>query len=154
MPKLSANVEEQTVTAWLKQEGESVHRGEALAEITTSKACFELESPANGILKRIFAPENSVLPVGYVAAVIGEETDGVPDVEPENRSLLDRMRGTVRKPQDVGKRVRERVRATPAARRLARRHAVSLADVQAACETTVIHEHHVRSFLESGGPAS
>ena len=44
MPKLIENDEEQLVTAWLKQVGDPVRRGEPLIEVATSKAAFQVEA--------------------------------------------------------------------------------------------------------------
>ncbi len=37
MPKFGLSMEEGTVAAWLKAEGDPVQKGEAIAEITTEK---------------------------------------------------------------------------------------------------------------------
>ena len=150
IPKVSANVEEETVTSWLKREGDRVRKGEALAEITTEKACFELESPRSGIVRRILAKEKSILPVGYVIAFIGGAADPLPDVTESNRKILDKHRRSVGKKLS---RVRDRkaarriVRATPAARRLARELGVDLANVGRDAEVEIITESIVRSYL-------
>ena len=44
MPKLGQTMEEATVARWLKQEGDTVTRGEVVLEITTDKATLEVES--------------------------------------------------------------------------------------------------------------
>jgi len=46
-------VEEVTVTVWLKQEGETVEEGEDLLEVETEKTTFVVEAPKSGRLARI-----------------------------------------------------------------------------------------------------
>ncbi len=46
-------VEEVIVTAWLKQEGETVEEGEGLLEVETEKTTFVVEAPKTGKLTRI-----------------------------------------------------------------------------------------------------
>ncbi len=46
-------VEEVTVTSWLKQEGEMVEEGEDLLEVETEKTTFVVEAPKSGKLARI-----------------------------------------------------------------------------------------------------
>ena len=50
MPKLGMDMEEGTILKWLKQVGESVKKGEPIAEIETDKSSMELEAPCNGNL--------------------------------------------------------------------------------------------------------
>jgi pyruvate dehydrogenase E2 component (dihydrolipoamide acetyltransferase) len=67
MPRLSDSMEEGTILKWLKSDGESVARGEPLAEIETDKATLTYESDAAGVLS-IVAPAGETLPIGSVIA--------------------------------------------------------------------------------------
>ena len=53
MPQLGESVNEGTIGQWLKQEGETVKKDEALVEIITDKVTAELPSPASGVLVKI-----------------------------------------------------------------------------------------------------
>jgi pyruvate dehydrogenase E2 component (dihydrolipoamide acetyltransferase) len=166
LPKVDANIEEIAITAWLKKEGEFVRKGEPLVEMTTEKATFEFEAPRSGTLRRVLAEEKSVLPIGYVIALIGDADGELPDVAAANRRLLERYRksglaarGTATKPAVgamagpmppvVGNDV---MRATPAARRLAREKGIDLAVVKLAMKVDVINESVVHKFLEQRLP--
>ena len=142
-PKVGANVTEGTVGAWRMSEGESVARGQALVELITSKATFEVESDTAGILKRILAPEKSIVPVGYVLAVVGELDETMPDADAENEKVMARFRAAATTAE--GKRASaSNVRATPGARRLARELGVDLGRVTPSAEGGVIKEEDVR----------
>lgn len=52
------------VVRWLKREGEAVKKGEPLVELSTDKISYELDSPAEGVLRRILAAEAADVPVG------------------------------------------------------------------------------------------
>jgi pyruvate/2-oxoglutarate dehydrogenase complex dihydrolipoamide acyltransferase (E2) component len=52
------------IVRWLKQEGESVKRGEAIVELETEKVNYELDSPADGVLLEILTKEGAEVPVG------------------------------------------------------------------------------------------
>ncbi|MBN2301707.1 MAG: hypothetical protein JXN60_04230 [Lentisphaerae bacterium] len=155
--KESANVDEVTVTAWMKAEGDEIVKGEPLVELTTDKACVEIEAPASGILRKIFADEKSVVPIGFILALIGDVSDSLPDVETRNRELLNRHRQIVkRRAQTAPKQEhgimpdgKERIRATPAARRFARKHSLDLAEVQRTLHTDVITEAVLRSYNDN-----
>lgn len=150
------NLREVTMGRWLKAEGDPVNVGEALCEIITEKVTFEYESPVCGVLLRIYAPEKSVVPVGYVFGCVGEAGEQPPPgVEEENARLMEqhRAQGTLDlelelEAADLG--AGRRVRATPAARRAARHAGVSLADVAAwVGESRPITEEDVHGFIKS-----
>jgi len=79
MPKFGLSMEEGTIAAWLKQEGEAVQKGEPIAEITTEKITNTVEAPTDGILLKILAQEEETLPCGAVLAYIGEEGEIISD---------------------------------------------------------------------------
>ena len=70
MPMLGEVMEEGRIVAWLKEEGDSVERGENLLEVETDKAVMEVESTATGVLKKILVPEGETVPVNAPLAVI------------------------------------------------------------------------------------
>ncbi len=166
--KVFENMEEATIGKWLKREGDYVNEGEPLVEIITEKVTFEMESPSSGILRRIVAPEKSVVPVGYVIALLGSKDEPLPDVDEENERLLKRWQ---REQLSVGgatpatSRVQSlhagipsegarRVRATPAARRLAREHGINIEDVANALGVEIVSEADVRRYIDERREAS
>jgi 2-oxoglutarate dehydrogenase E2 component (dihydrolipoamide succinyltransferase) len=74
LPRLADTLVEGTVTRWLKRRGERVARGEPLVEVETDKVNSELESPYEGVLADIVAPEGATVPVGEVIARIEEDS--------------------------------------------------------------------------------
>src|SRR5262245_40226554 len=73
MPKLSDTMEEGTILRWYKHEGETVTKGELLAEVETDKADMELEAEQTGILTEIRVKEGQAAAVGAVIAVLGAD---------------------------------------------------------------------------------
>lgn len=71
MPKLGLSMKTGTLGKWLKNEGDSVKKGEALVEVMTDKITNKVESPDDGILLKIISPKGSKLPVGGLMGVIG-----------------------------------------------------------------------------------
>lgn len=152
-PKPSANVENATLTAWHKKEDDQVTEGEIVAEITTDKGEIEVEAPASGVLRRIIAEEGSMLPVGYIIGLIGEADDPLPDVTAENEAILaafaEQTSGTGSRGKREGRgRKRVRIRATPAARRLAREHGLDLAEVATKNGAEAVDETMVQAFID------
>ncbi|WP_433192910.1 dihydrolipoamide acetyltransferase family protein [Nocardia sp. CA-107356] len=74
MPRLSDTMEDGVVSAWLKQVGDKVTRGEVLAEIETDKALMELEAYDDGILEQIIAEPGARIPIGELIAIVGDGT--------------------------------------------------------------------------------
>ncbi len=148
MPKASENMSEGTVGPWRVSEGERVAAGQPVVELITDKAEFELESEADGLLLRVVAAEGSTVPVNYVLGVVGEAGEDPSAVDAENEKVLAAAReqlagATVgggaaprqdaregQRPARSGQSGRSAVRATPAARRLAKEHGLDLAAVR------------------------
>ena len=72
-------MESGTIVRWLKSEGETVAKGEALYELDTEKVTQEVEADASGVLLKILAGEGEEVAVGKAVAVIGEEGEEVED---------------------------------------------------------------------------
>ena len=80
MPKLSDTMEEGRLIAWRKKVGDSVKRGEVLAEIETDKADMEFEAYTEGTVAQIVVEAGATVPVGTLIAVLrlpGESEEAV-----------------------------------------------------------------------------
>lgn len=173
VPLLDANLVDATVTRWMRNPGDAVEKGELIAEVTTDKAAFELECPANGTLLEVFAPPRSIVPVGFVLALIGAPGESDSDIPAFNRALLDkaaRENGAVSSrpaarsadtqaaapqgaaaqggPATAAPAQAAGVRATPKAKRLAREQGIDLAAVAAATGATVVTEAILAEYLK------
>ena len=72
MPRLSDTMTEGVVAAWHKNVGDTVKKGDLLAEIETDKATMELESYQDGILLHIGTPRGGKLQVNDLLAIFGK----------------------------------------------------------------------------------
>ena len=79
MPQMGYDMHEGTVVRWHKQEGDSVTRGEVLADIETDKATVEFEAYVGGVLRKIVAQEGMAIPVGDLIAVITAPDEALPE---------------------------------------------------------------------------
>ena len=70
MPALEMAQETGKLISWLKKEGDSVAKGEALLEIETDKAVMEIESPGDGVLAGVKVQPGAEVPVGRTIAWI------------------------------------------------------------------------------------
>jgi len=78
MPALNPGQETGIFLEWLKQEGDSIEKGEPLMEVETDKANVEVEAPATGILSGISVKPGDEIQVGKVMAMILEDGDSAP----------------------------------------------------------------------------
>lgn len=83
MPSLGHTMEKGKVIEWLKQEGETLAKGEPMVVIETDKVVTEVEAPADGVLVRIVVPQEEERPIGATLALLGSpgETLSASDIE-------------------------------------------------------------------------
>jgi pyruvate dehydrogenase E2 component (dihydrolipoamide acetyltransferase) len=123
MPRLSDSMEEGTILSWRKQVGDAVRVGDDLVEIETDKANMSYESEFEGTLLAVLAAEGDICSVGAPIARIGAEGE---------QELAAAAPG--RRNGDVGRAVgseagRQKPKASPVARRIARASGVDLTAV-------------------------
>src|SRR5690606_29919055 len=70
MPKLGFDMAEGLLVRWVKQVGETINKGDVLAEIETDKATVEVESSASGVVLQHIVDQGSVVPVNAPIAVV------------------------------------------------------------------------------------
>ncbi len=64
LPAMGATVNELTVISLKAQPGETVRKGQKLAELESDKSVFDFESPADGVLRAILVAPGDVRPSG------------------------------------------------------------------------------------------
>ena len=147
IPQLDANLVDVTVTSWRKRIGDAVAAGEGIAELTTDKAVYELESPADGTLIAVYAAEKSVVPTGFTVGLIGNPGEADPEAEAANEARLAAYRGAAAPAAAPARDRGTRVRATPRARRLAQEKGLDLAKIQAETGAELIDESVLAPYL-------
>jgi len=85
LPKMGESVAEATLTAWLKEIGDTIEADEAVLEIATDKVDSEVPSEVDGVLVEKLFDIDDVIQVGHVIQV-GQtiaviETEGEEGVE-------------------------------------------------------------------------
>ncbi len=70
MPKLGESIQEGTITKWFVKEGDTIEEDDILFEVATDKVDSEIPSPVDGVISKILFPENSLVAVGEVLAII------------------------------------------------------------------------------------
>ncbi len=104
VPLLGEGVEEVSIVAWLKAEGDAVEEYEGLLEVETDKVVTEIGSPATGVVLKILeAEEGKSVSVGTLLAWIGEAGETVPDGDetPEDEKPAPAKEEVVLEPEPV-----------------------------------------------------
>lgn len=137
LPALGMAQDTGKIVRWLKAAGESVSKGEPVAEIETDKATVEIESPASGILADVTGTVGEEIPVGQVIARVlaaGEQprgqiamSNGIPSATPPAAPMDDALA-----PAQDGNRRPVGIAASPLAARIAGEHNVDLSQVKPA----------------------
>src|ERR1043165_9526349 len=77
MPRLSDTMTEGVIAEWHKKVGDTVKKGELLAEVETDKATMELESYKDGTLLHIGTDNGGKLQVNDLLAIIGRPGEDI-----------------------------------------------------------------------------
>ncbi len=77
MPRLSDTMTEGVIAAWHKNIGDTVKKGDLLADVETDKATMELESYQDGVLLHIGTPVGGKLQVNDLLAVFGKPGEDI-----------------------------------------------------------------------------
>lgn len=133
MPSLGSDMEAGTLVAWLRKPGETIAKGDIIAEVETDKGIIEIESFMAGVLEKTLVEPMTRVPVGAVLAIIREE--GKPVAEPKQAAPV---AGTPPRPAAIPVApvpqapVAEagRLKVSPAAKQLAAERGVDLSAVK------------------------
>ncbi len=173
MPKVDMDMTTGRIAAWHVDEGASVAKGDALFDIETDKAAMEVESPASGILRHVRAGVGEEVPIGRPVAWIYAEDEPAGDA-PEPAAAVADGTAVPATPNDAGSATSGGVsrdaagggtivcsgepssfrRATPAARRAARRHGLPLADIPGSGPRGRVQRADVQAVVEARAAAA
>ena len=158
MPQLGLTMTEGTVTRWFKSVGEAVAHGDLLFEVATDKITNQIESTETGTLLEIRVAEGQVAPVQAVLGIIGAAGEvvvaaaaPVPAASKEDATTPSQgssapaaVVGTPSKTEADGW-----VKASPAARKLAKDQNIDLALVTATGPEGRVVERDVLAYAAS-----
>ena len=124
MPKFGLTMQEGTIQQWFKSEGEPIAAGEPLYEVETEKVLYEVEAPADGVVAKLLYPAEATVACASVVAVIAVAGEDPAAVAAQYAPKTEPARGPSPPPAVARSGA---VVATPAARKLAKDHAIDLA---------------------------
>ena len=176
MPRLSDSMEEGTILQWLKQVGDDVSVGDELVEIETDKANMAYESDVAGTLSEILVQEGETVAIGTPIATVGDSEASAQDGGGTNRTAAGPVTAGDPPPPPVAKASsgvgpptvppadaainaspasngRERPKASPVARRIAKESGIELAQLSGSGPGGRIVKADVERAASSAGGA-
>ena len=144
-------MQEATIIAWRKQEGDAFQPGDILLEVEAAEATVEVEAQTAGVIARIVARPDDVVEVGGLLAEIATEgAEAGPAAQQAAAVAASKPTGERPKltPSYAGSQVE------PRARKLAKDSGVDLAMVQGSGPGGRITEEDVRAATAGASSAS
>lgn len=148
MPQVGQDIPTATILAWHKQVGDTVSRGDVIAEVESDKATFEVEADCDGVLSEILHEAGAEVevfkPIGRIGAGTphtqavsphaehtgnaGDTTSSAPSATRPAAQSAPAATTTPVQPSfaSASGHASERIFASPLARRLAREHGIEL----------------------------
>ena len=131
LPRMGETMDEGTIGAWLKQPGEKFRRGETLVEVESDKTYVEIPALEDGeIIRHLVSPGETVAVDRPIAVILTPDTaSGQPSRKPLIQETIfteDKTTAPVRSSEAAAA---PKTRASPAARRTAKRLGIDITEV-------------------------
>jgi pyruvate dehydrogenase E2 component (dihydrolipoamide acetyltransferase) len=151
MPSLGADMEAGTLVEWRKKPGDTVKRGDIIADVETQKGLIEIEVFDEGVIGELLIKEGTKVPVGTVLALI--KTNGeVPETKKE--TAPEKIAPIIQPTEEkiIEKPTREKfeethIKASPLAKRIAADNNIDLSGIQGTGEEGAITKEDVENAI-------
>jgi multifunctional 2-oxoglutarate metabolism enzyme len=164
MPEMGESVTEGIVLEWHVAEGDFVHEGDTVVEVSTDKVDAEVPAPADGVITKLIAQVDDEVPVGGPLAEMEPGSNGA-SAEGSDASAAGPVDARGSSPSAAGPVAGETsgaadanggngVRATPVARRIAAERGVDLDAVNGSGPGAKVTKDDVLAAADGGGAAA
>jgi pyruvate dehydrogenase E2 component (dihydrolipoamide acetyltransferase) len=161
MPRQGQSVESCIIIGWKVKEGDTVAEGQALCEVETDKATFEVPAPAAGTVLGIFYPVDSDVEVLKVIAAIGALGEDISALRPTGEGVKNvetvqvvEVAKTVAPGSDFSTQRVEGAGISPRARNLAKAKGVDASTLAGSGPEGRVIERDVKAALAGQAPIS
>ncbi len=157
LPDIGEGIAEGEIVQWLVAEGASVEEHQPVVEVMTDKATVEIPAPAGGTIQRILAAAGDVVPIG---SVIFELQTGAAVAAPAAVPVAAAAAAPAGPPSAPGATSapvthgKDKVRAVPSARRVARELNIDLTQVPGSGRGGIVRRADVEAFSKSAAEAA
>ena len=150
MPSLGADMEAGTLVEWRKKPGDTVKRGDIIAEVETQKGLIEIEVFDEGIIGELLIKEGAKIPVGTVMALINPSGNELKkkEITPEQTAIAIQPteEKTIEKVKEEKSEART-IKASPLAKRMAAENNIDLSQIQGTGEEGAITKEDVENAI-------
>ncbi len=165
MPKLGFDMAEGILVRWVVGEGETIEKGQVIAEIETDKATVEVESMASGVILKQLVSEGTSTPVGKPIAIVGEAGEDIDALveapeqksaeQPETEKKVKKPEAVKRAPETGGDgHLPDGVRASPVARRMAADYGIDIGNLSGSGPRGRVVKRDIEEAITSSGRPS
>lgn len=148
MPSLGADMEDGTLIEWKKKTGDTVKRGDCIAEVETQKGLIEIEVFDEGIIDEILIPEGTKVPVGTIMAMIKPSSVSL-ETKP---TTLQPTEEKITEPILIENIEEKSIKASPLARRIASDNHIDISKIKGTGEDGVITKDDVEQVIRQQKP--
>ncbi len=127
VPELGESIVEATIIRWFKSEGDSINIGEALLELETEKANFEVAAEKQGVLKSILKNADEDVEVGDVLGILEE---GAVSENAKTEVIVEEVRETEEPNEPDNESIQVTEKITPVAKRLAQEFNIDISKLE------------------------
>ena len=147
MPSLGADMEDGTLIEWRKKPGDTVKRGDIIAEVDTQKGLIEIEVFEEGTLAELLIQEGTKVPVGTVMALINPSEIAL---ETKKEEPIPLQPIEEKKVTEITEKISEEIhiKASPLARRIAAENNIDLSLIKGTGEDGAITKEDVELAID------
>ena len=150
MPSLGADMEAGKLVEWRKKLGDTVKRGDIIAEVETQKGLIEIEVFDEGVIGELLIKEGAKIPVGTVMALINPSGTALEkkEITPEQTAIAIQPteEKTIEKVKEEKSEART-IKASPLAKRMAAENIIDLSQIQGTGEEGAITKEDVENAI-------
>jgi len=151
MPSLGADMEDGTLVEWRKKIGDTVKRGDIIAEVETQKGLIEIEVFDEGVIEKLLIKEGEKVPVGTPMALInpdGAEVETKKETASKKKEVELQPIEEKAEPKVMEKLTKDiRIKATPIAKKIAEDKGIDLSQITGSGENGAITKDDVENAI-------
>ena len=148
IPKMGANIEEVKIGKLLVHKGDHVKKNNPLFEIVTYKATFAIEAEGDGQVLELNCKEGEDAYVLDELGYIGQKNDKVPKLKRRSTKPAAERTTEQSKPLIGQKKLQDKIKATPSAKKLAEKYNINLVDIFSNV-SKIIKEKDIEEYIKN-----
>jgi pyruvate dehydrogenase E2 component (dihydrolipoamide acetyltransferase) len=154
MPNLGADMEDGILIEWRMKPGDTVKRGDIIAEVETQKGLIEIEVFDEGVIEKFMIKEGEKVPVGTVMALIKKAEDSTSELKKEK--MDESFKADIHPIEEDKRRetldesaILEKIKISPLAKRIAEEKNIDLTKIKGTGPNGAITKQDLENATET-----